>query len=155
MKILCICTGNMNRSPAAHYLAAKKLQNTEHKVDSAGTSKKAVNKPMAKKTRIAMQDYGFNFGVNDHRSKPLTRELLDWADKVIYMVPGHKASILEEFPDSENKLISMASFSRGQYDHIEDPAWTQGIEIAKVVLKQINECLENMITDWNLRSSQR
>jgi protein-tyrosine phosphatase len=150
MKLLMMCTGNMNRSAAAHYLAQRKLQGSSHQVDSAGTSKKAVNKPMAKKTREALKQWGFNFGVKDHRSKPLDRALVDWADKIIYMVPGHYKDIVAEFPDAKDKLVSMASFSRGKYDHIDDPAWTKGVEIAITIIKQIDECLDNMIVDWSL-----
>lgn len=155
MNILVMCTGNMNRSPAGHYLLAKKLEGTEHKVDSAGTSPKAIKKPMAKKTRIAMEDYGFKFGVNDHRSKPLSNELIAWADKIVYMVPGHRKSMLEAFPHCEPKLVALATFSQGKFDQIEDPAWTKGIEIARVVIKQIDDCLEIMIKDWNLIPSKR
>ena len=157
MNLLMMCTGNMNRSAAAHYLMARKLKDTTHKVDSAGTSKKASlsPKPMAKKTREAMKQWQFEFGVKDHRSKSLTKELVDWADKIIYMVPGHYKDIVAEFPEAKDKLVSCASFSKGKYDHIEDPAWTKGIEIAITVIKQIDECTDNMIVDWNLMDGQR
>lgn len=152
MNILFLCTGNKNRSAAAEYMAKKLLENTNHGIDSAGTKFKCSgqNSPMGKKTREALKSYDLNIGVKDHRSKYVTKELIEWSDKILYMIPGHKKDMIRDFPESSEKLVSLASFSGGKYNHIDDPAWTNGIEIAHVVLDQINECLNTMIKEWQL-----
>lgn len=161
MNILVLCTGNKNRSAAGHYLLEKKLEGTLHKVDSAGTSFKNSDPkyPMGTKTRRAMEKFGMKFGtkadptngIREHRSKHASKELVQWADKILYMVEGHKKSMLEQYPDCGPKLVSVASFSGGKYDHIEDPAWVKGDEIAVTVCNQIDECLDSMIKEWNLK----
>jgi len=152
MNILMICTGNKNRSAAAHYMAEAMLKGTDHKVDSAGTKFKCSGQksPMGKKIREALKSYDIHIGVKDHRSKHVTKELIEWSDKILYMIPGHKEDMIKDFPECTDKLVSLASFSQGKYNGIEDPAWISGNEIAHIVLDQINECLNTMIKEWKL-----
>ena len=88
MNILFVCTGNTCRSP----MAEGYLRHT-HKslnVKSCGLSEGGL--PVSQNSDIAMAELGID--IKDHISIPLSKELIDWADKIICMSPSHK-QILE------------------------------------------------------------
>ncbi|MBD3253382.1 phosphotyrosine protein phosphatase [Candidatus Pacearchaeota archaeon] len=75
MKLLFVCTENLNRSPTAAELFKK---NKKHKAKSAGISITAENN--------------------------VSNELIKWADKIFVMEKVHKKFITDKVPDAENKI---------------------------------------------------
>ena len=71
LKLLCVCSCNLNRSPTFEHWFTKNRQ--EYKTKSAGIYA------------------GYPNQVN--------RELLDWADKIIIMDLGHKKFLKSKYPD--------------------------------------------------------
>lgn len=74
--ILFVCLGNENRSPTAEELYR---DNDKYDVISCGISPAA--------------------------SRPVTKELVEWADRIIVMEGWHKNVLLERFPNSAHKPI--------------------------------------------------
>ena len=58
-----------------------------------------------------------------HRSRPLSRELVDWADRIVIMGPEHRDFIEMTFPDALGKVDEMAAFKPGgkSGDTMKDP----------------------------------
>jgi predicted protein tyrosine phosphatase len=71
MKLLFVCTANMDRSPTAE---AVYKHDSEFEVQSAGTSKFA--------------------------NRPITAALVEWADAIVVMEAGHEAHIRHHYPDA-------------------------------------------------------
>lgn len=123
-KILMVCSGNINRSPAAEYLFKQKgFAN----VDSCGLGKTAARSlPMTKRMKEAI-------GVEiDHTSKQITQEMVDWADVIFCMGPGQVRKVNKTFHTNKATMFGVGK--------IEDPHFTGRYQI---VLEQINEELNS------------
>lgn len=88
MNILFVCTGNTCRSPMAEGYLNFKFPNLKAK--SCGLC--ADGSPVSENSKTVMAELGID--ISAHISKPLTKELCAWADKIICMSPSHK-SVLE------------------------------------------------------------
>jgi protein-tyrosine-phosphatase len=104
--ILFVCTGNTCRSPLAEAIARGALErrgwNHVH-VDSAGTS--AVWGAFASEGSLdAAAEIGLD--LSGHRSQPLTRELVERADIILGMTPGHVSAVEALGVDTMISLIS-------------------------------------------------
>lgn len=84
MNILFVCTGNTCRSPMAEGYLSHTHKNL--KVKSCGLTDGGL--PISENSRLALKEIGID--KSEHLSKPISRELVDWADKIICMSPTHK-----------------------------------------------------------------
>ena len=62
---------------------------------------------------IAMQVSG-NHGINlgEHRSQPVSQELMDWADWVIVMTPGQQEMLKKQYPQKVESIILLKGLGR-------------------------------------------
>ena len=123
MNILFVCTGNINRSPMAEGLLRKFLSREGRKdiqVQSAGTHA-FVGSPSPPEAIKVAEIAGVDLG--RHRSRPLSRELVDWADRIVIMGPEHRDFIEMTFPDAIPKVDELAAFKPGGKpgDNMKDP----------------------------------
>lgn len=96
MNVLFVCTGNTCRSPIAEgYLKSLNLKDTF--VKSRGLC--ADGAPVSENSLLVMQEIGID--ISSHISKQITKEDIDWADKIICMSPSH-LTILQNI--CKNKL---------------------------------------------------
>lgn len=106
MNLLFVCTGNTCRSPMAQAVAEKILRDKglDAKADSAGIYA-VPGQSISENSKLALETL---FGIRhfEHAAKPLTKELLEWADLVIAMTEHHKALIGQAFGERE-KVIAM------------------------------------------------
>jgi len=75
-KILFVCTGNIDRSPTAEVLLSN---NPLYEARSAGTWR--------------------------HAYRRVSGELVEWADLIFVMEDHHKESLVDSFPEAEDKII--------------------------------------------------
>ncbi len=84
MNILFICTGNTCRSPIAEGYLNFKYK--DHRARSCGLC--ANGSPVSENSKTVMAEIGID--ISSHVSKPLTKELLNWADRIICMSHSHR-----------------------------------------------------------------
>jgi protein-tyrosine phosphatase len=118
--ILIVCTANICRSPVVHALLADRLlQNgyPDWQVASAGTW--ADRGQLASQNSVeVLAEQGFD--ISGHRSQPVDKELLVWADLVLGLATGHVEALRAEFPGQAYKISLLTAMS-GQPYSVYDP----------------------------------
>lgn len=131
--LLFVCHGNIMRSPFAAELSRARLANLAHQivVRSAGTS--GVSDRPADPRAIAMAAR-HGISLEAHRSRGLTRELVDASDVICVMDHRNEAELIARFPDVASKTILLGGVDRGAGDaaDIPDPFTLTGDAVERV-----------------------
>lgn len=116
MNILFVCTGNTCRSPMAAYIMDKVAVENDLDVliESAGIFAEP-GQPASENAVKAMADMGID--ISEHRTQPVTEELLKKSDLVLTMTEGQKR-IIE--PTAGDKVYTLKEYGGGSGD-ISDP----------------------------------
>ena len=123
MKILCVCLGNICRSPAAEAVLKKSLLNEGLKdcfVDSAGTSAYHQGEPADSRMGQALQERGY-------RSESLSRQVIeeDFSkfDYILAMDLDNLSQLQQSCPDSTylKKIHLFGEISLGKKLEVPDP----------------------------------
>jgi protein-tyrosine-phosphatase len=91
--LLFVCTGNTCRSPMAEAVARAELERRGWRhvqVASAGTAAEAGS-PAAREALSVGARRGLD--LDRHRSRPLTPDLVEWADLILGMSPSHLGAV--------------------------------------------------------------
>ncbi|UCC48314.1 MAG: low molecular weight protein arginine phosphatase [Gemmatimonadota bacterium] len=130
--ILFVCTGNTCRSPLAEAVARRALERrgwNHVRVDSAGTSA-AWDAPASAGSLQAAAEMGLD--LSDHRSQPLTRELVEQADIILAMTPSHLQAVEAMGGGAQVSLLGEFISGPGAGEPIEDPFGGPAEEYAHV-----------------------
>ncbi len=142
-RYLFVCTANINRSPmaatwTAHHLAQRFVMAEirsagTHGWDGAEAGAFAID---------AMRELGHD--MRQHRSQPLSDQLLDWADHVVVMEPMHEAVVRGRDVIEEAALVRLWDFVDGA-DQVDDP---QGhpLDAYRAAAASIGDATQRMIT---------
>ena len=111
-RLLFVCSGNTCRSPLAEVLAKHQVKELGWSVDvrSGGVSALAGT-PASSGSLDAAQRHGLDLSA--HRSREVDADLIEWADLILVMSPGHlvrlaqlggagKAALLDAFAEGED-----------------------------------------------------
>ena len=143
--ILFVCTGNTCRSPMAVGLAKKALGDRRNiKLKSAGVI--APNGLPASGNAISvMKEIGID--ISEHRSTPLTEEVVAEADLVFVMTQIHKLEVINllEKPGKEVWLVKEFGPMTSQKSlNVADPIG-RPIEIYRHCRDEIRQCVPELV----------
>ena len=114
-EVLMVCTGNSCRSPLAEYLFQEKLADRlgipvrqlaaeGYGVSSAGTLG-CEGLPISDGSREELAKRGIEAG--QHRSQPLTIELIQRSERIYTMVSEHRQAVLDLVPSAADRVVPL------------------------------------------------
>jgi protein-tyrosine phosphatase len=116
--VLFVCTANICRSPMAMGLFRKKVSDQAGwQIESAGTWT-IHSQPAASYTLQVLQHRDID--IYEHRSRPVSRELLAQFNLILTMEAGHKEALKVEFPAISDRVYMVSEMIGEHYD-ISDP----------------------------------
>ena len=146
MNILFVCTGNVSRSFLAEMLLKESIRKSgleNISVSSAGVHALSGNQGDPKIIEY-LSDMEIPF--ENHESKQLTEGELEWADLVIVMEKYHLETIINQWPESKDKIELLGAYinSGPVTDDIIDPYGRSSYHY-RVMQSQISLAMESLI----------
>lgn len=129
MKICYVCTGNINRSPAAEFIMRHIWPSAE--VVSGALSPKAGGQLIAPHMRVALEAAGIPFDT-ERRSQSLTGDMVACADLVLYMSPVHLRGLMQSWPEHVAKYKGASPWG-----NVRDPHFSKGTKEHNAVIQEL------------------
>lgn len=149
--LLFVCTGNTCRSPMAEAYARREAAQllgsstneleTEHGINiiSAGLFA-PPGMPASEEARKLMRSQGLS--LDEHRSRPLSSQMIREADAVYCMTAGHRQAVLDLAPEAADKVFLLDSQGRDVHDPIGG-----GAESYRTSADQIRRAVEQRMKE--------
>jgi protein-tyrosine-phosphatase len=152
--ILFVCTGNTCRSPLAAGFLKKLLERNflcEMEIGSAGLTALPGSPASFHSLRVALENSVY---LEEHQARLVTPELIDKADLIVVMEPGHRQQLLDSYPQTSGKILLLRHFARygSQERGIHDP-YGLNPEAYRFCFEDIKECVESL-HQWLLEAGQ-
>jgi len=112
--VLCVCTGNICRSPYAEGLLRRDLPDV--RVSSAGTGAVVGGEMPPLAARIARRQL---LDLANHRGRQITRRILLEHDLVLVMESGQKQWVGANFPEGRGRVFLLSHW--GDKTDVPDP----------------------------------
>jgi len=152
--ILFVCTGNTCRSPLAEGFLKKLLERNSPsgmEIGSAGLTALPGSPASFHSLRVALENSVY---LEEHQARLVTPELIDKADLIVVMEPGHRQALLDRYPKTSGKILLLRQFARygSQKRGIYDP-YGLNLEAYRFCFQDIKECVESL-HEWLLEARQ-
>lgn len=117
--LLFICSGNSCRSPMAEGIIKNLLDERIVTIKSAGTAA-MDGLPASENAQTVVKEFGGD--LSKHKTKYLTKELVDEADLILVMEFKHYETVLELAPAAAIKTFLLKEYKRRtKYNEVSDP----------------------------------
>ena len=156
-RVLFVCTGNSCRSVMAERLMKRLLRDAAIEgVEVASAGAFAIDgMPATREAQTILQEAGIEAAA--HRSRRLTREMIEEADLILVMESFHAEHILQEVPSARGKVHLLKSYglARGEtaagHPGIQDPIG-KPLEVYEVCFGEIREAVERVVKSLGAHS---
>ena len=118
VRILVLCYGNICRSPFVHHLLRQSLDPGRFEVRSCGFVERE-GRPSPEDFVPLAREGGVD--LSSHRSKTLSRDLLEWADLILLMDYRNWRDLGRFAPESLEKALWLGAWSGNGSGEIPDP----------------------------------
>ena len=146
--VLCVCTGNINRSPmAAAWVDVMAMQHAvEVEIRSAGTLG-LVGRGCPKQLVAVAREVGID--LTGHRSQGLSSELVAWADDILVMEPAHAEHLAEHYSGHEAQVVQLGLLIG--HAEVADPhgSWFKGP--FRRMRDDVRRAVERYVAGWDGR----
>ncbi|MDY3973840.1 low molecular weight protein arginine phosphatase [uncultured Veillonella sp.] len=145
MNILFVCTGNTCRSPMAEGLLRAKAEKEQQNIVTLSAGLFCVpGGTVSPYAREAVKDL---VDISSHQTRPLSIPLIDAADLVVGLSSDHKNTLLRQFPNLKDKIVSLGELA-GTGEDVQDPfggTQEEYIECAKQIEALIEKSWPHII----------
>lgn len=131
--VLFVCTGNTCRSVMAEYAFRRRLAEAglAWRSESAGLEA-AEGFPASSSAIAKLAERGIDG--RGHRSRRVTRDLIDEARLIVVMTQFHRRSLVRRFPEAARKARLMKEYdSRERGGDVEDPIGGDAGDYARIL----------------------
>ena len=117
--VLFVCTANICRSPMAMGLFKQKVKAEliDWRIESAGVWA-GEGYPATANALKVMAERGIN--ISDHRSRQITKEMIQEFNLILVMEKGHKEALKYEFQEYASRIYLLSEMI-GCNSNVEDP----------------------------------
>lgn len=143
--IMFVCTGNTCRSPMAEVILNSLLHehglSANYRAISAGTAA-SPGLPAAQSAIETMASDGLD--LQNHQSSPVSASLVAGSALVLTMTLGHKAEMLERFPEAAARIFTLGEYAGepfGAHWEVDDP-----VGLSRQVYESCRRDLRSAIT---------
>lgn len=146
LTLLFVCTGNTCRSPMAEVIARDlaKDRGLAVEVRSAGIAADEASGASEGSLLVAMER---GLDLSRHRSRQLTRALLDDADLVLTMGPSHLAAVRELGGERKAALLSdYATYGESQRP-VSDPIGGE-LPVYRATFEELHRLVQRALDRW-------
>jgi protein-tyrosine-phosphatase/predicted ATP-grasp superfamily ATP-dependent carboligase len=139
--VVFICHGNIMRSPMAEALV--RAAAPDIRVESAGTFAVPNRNADSRAARIAAE---FGISLDNHRARPITREMVAAAGLLVVMDYTNYIVLTERFPEAAGKTILFGSLERGAPFEIDDP-YEGTLDDVRIAYRRIQTCSQRLVEE--------
>jgi protein-tyrosine phosphatase len=141
-----VCHGNIMRSPMCEALLKSRLSGltgTDFAIASAGLHAQTGNEA-DRRAQVAAREFGIS--LENHRTKPLTAEMVERADVIFGMDTTNYVELLSFFPSSNHKMYMLSAYSDSRQMDIPDP-YTENDASLRQCYATIDLCIRNLVAE--------
>ena len=145
-KLLFVCYGNIIRSPFASAYLARRTSGNGSRIETTSAGIYDRQDREADPRAIAA-GRGWNIDLSSHRSKPLSDDLIRWADLIFVMDRTNLEEVRKRYPDSAGKLYLLGAIASSDSADVQIPdPYRKDAAAVEAAYRRIVDAIDSVLT---------